>query len=150
MKDFWIIGIMLALIVLVGCTSTSENKATGNFVGNTDDGTVTNDNSDKLTIYFFWGNGCPHCAEEKQFLEKIEEKYPELNIKSFEVYQHSENRDLLQELAQAYNTTFQGVPVTFIGEKHWVGFSEQMGTEMEEKAQDCLENDCMNPGDKLE
>jgi thiol-disulfide isomerase/thioredoxin len=27
-------------------------------------------------VYFFWGDGCPHCEEEKQFLNEMKKKYP--------------------------------------------------------------------------
>ena len=29
----------------------------------------------KINIYFFWGNGCPHCEEEMEFFESIEKEY---------------------------------------------------------------------------
>ncbi|KKT07630.1 MAG: putative membrane protein, partial [Candidatus Nomurabacteria bacterium GW2011_GWB1_43_19] len=32
--------------------------------------------ADPINIYFFWGEGCPHCEKEKPFLETLEEKYP--------------------------------------------------------------------------
>ena len=30
---------------------------------------------DKVNIYLFYGDGCPHCAKEEKFLDRIEEKY---------------------------------------------------------------------------
>jgi len=51
--------------------------------------------SNGVNIYFFWGEGCPHCEDEKQFLEKLEKKYPEIKVNDFEVWNNSENRKLL-------------------------------------------------------
>jgi len=31
-----------------------------------------------VEIYFFWGEGCPYCAQESEFLDKMEDKYPTL------------------------------------------------------------------------
>ena len=28
-----------------------------------------------VKLYFFHGDGCPHCAEEEEYLEELEEKY---------------------------------------------------------------------------
>jgi len=53
-----------------------------------------------VNIYFFWGEGCPHCAKEKPFLEKLEEKYPEVKVYDFEVWKNSENRQLLIEVGK--------------------------------------------------
>ena len=54
----------------------------------------------EANIYFFWGDGCPHCAKEKPFLEKLEEKYPEVKVYDFEVWKNSENRQLLIEVGK--------------------------------------------------
>ena len=47
------------------------------------------------TMYFFYGEGCPHCAKEKEFLNEMEVKYPNLEIKRYEVYNNSENKNLM-------------------------------------------------------
>lgn len=79
-------------------------------------------------IIFFWGDGCPHCAKEKLFLEKIEEKYPEIEIKRYEVYKNSENQKLLQEFVQKYDIQRPGVPLTFIGDKYVLGYRDDQTT----------------------
>ena len=33
------------------------------------------DAKEKVKLYFFHGDGCPHCAEEDKFLEKLEKEY---------------------------------------------------------------------------
>lgn len=105
----------------------------------------------KVEIYFFWGQGCPHCAEEKPFLEKLKQKYPQLEVKAFEVYYNKENQDLFQKVASAYNTQVEGVPTTFIGKDFVVGFGseETTGKEIEKLIQNCLSNSCPSPGEIL-
>ena len=31
--------------------------------------------NDKINLYFFWGDGCPHCEELFSFLESIQNEY---------------------------------------------------------------------------
>ncbi len=108
------------------------------------------DPSSEVTVYFFWGDGCPHCAAEKPFLEEMQQKYPEIEIKMFETWKNPDNAKLFSDVAKAYGTTAQGVPTTFIDDKVWVGYADYMGDEMESKIKYCLENNCINPEDVLE
>lgn len=76
----------------------------------------------KICLYFFWGQGCPHCAEEKPFLEELKKKYPNLEIYDFEVYYHPENVEFWKQVCERYNTRPSGVPMTFVGNKAFIGF----------------------------
>lgn len=106
----------------------------------------------KIEIDFFWRIGCPHCAAEEVFLEKMTQKYPEIEIKSFEISSSAENITLLQKLSRIYNTKLAGVPVTFIGEKAIVGFLNETttGAAIEAEIKKCLSEKCINPLDKIE
>lgn len=105
----------------------------------------------KVEVYFFWGQGCPHCAAEKPFLEKLKQKYPQIEVKSFEVYYNQENQALFQKVAKAYNTEVEGVPTTFIGKDFVVGFGEEetTGREIENLIKYCLSNPCPSPSEVL-
>ena len=107
--------------------------------------------TEKVEIYFFWGQGCPHCAQEKPFLEELKQKYPQLEVKEFEVYFSRENQELFQKVAQAYNTQPVGVPMTFIGKDYVIGFGtkETTGKEIESLIQKCLQTSCPSPGEIL-
>ena len=98
----------------------------------------------QVNIYFFWGENCPHCALEKQFLEELEEKYPEVEIHDFEIWDRSENRKLLIEVEKKLNTNIPGVPFIVIGEGHICGWlnEETTGARIEEAVQCVLENGC--------
>ncbi|MDI6826608.1 MAG: hypothetical protein QMD36_05520 [Candidatus Aenigmarchaeota archaeon] len=78
-----------------------------------------------VCLYIFYGKTCPHCGEERAFLQGLKTKYSQLEIHEFEVYYNKANRDLFNEIAKAYHiTTSSGVPMTFIGEKAFIGFVE--------------------------
>jgi thiol-disulfide isomerase/thioredoxin len=75
-----------------------------------------------LPVYFFWGEGCPHCEEEKVVLEKWEEQYA-IRVYSLEVWNNRDNAALLQQAANALQTNVGGVPFTVIGDQPFTGFS---------------------------
>ncbi|MEM7816010.1 MAG: hypothetical protein QXN71_02745 [Candidatus Aenigmatarchaeota archaeon] len=103
----------------------------------------------KVKLYFFWGDGCPHCAQEKPFLEELQQKYPEVEVEMFETWHNTENAKLFVRMAEAYGTTAQGVPTTFIGDRYWVGYADYMGSEIESYVRHCIENGCQDPGERL-
>ena len=51
-----------------------------------------------VTVYFFWGDGCPHCAAEKPFLEKLSQQAA-IEVRAFEVWNSPQNRDLFYKVA---------------------------------------------------
>ncbi len=104
----------------------------------------------KATVYYFWGEGCPYCVVQKEFLDEMLDKYPDLEVKSFETWQNRANAQILQDMAQAYGTRAGGVPMTFIGDfEPTVGFTNQMREAMENKIIYCLKEGCPDPGDKI-
>lgn len=95
----------------------------------------------KVEINFFYSAICPHCAEEKEFLTELEKKYPEVEIKEYEVFYNRDNQNLLNEFYEKYNVP-QGergyVPVTFTPTKYFIGFNQQLGSEIENCIKACL------------
>lgn len=82
-------------------------------------------NKDKINIYFFWGDGCPHCEKEFEFFDSIEDEYGDYFVlNTFEVWHNKENEKLLNQFANAMGDEVSGVPYTIIGEKTFSGFSE--------------------------
>jgi thiol-disulfide isomerase/thioredoxin len=58
--------------------------------------------ADHPILYFFWGQGCPHCEKEKEFLTKLPQHYPELEMCWFETWKHPDVTKLADALRQAY------------------------------------------------
>ena len=101
-----------------------------------------------LTIYFFWGRGCPYCEQQKIFLDEIKEKYPQINIESYEVWYNRDNAEIMQEMAERFGITATGVPITFIGEDYWIGFSQAIANDMREVIEDCV-RECLIDEERL-
>ena len=70
-----------------------------------------------VTVYFFRGDGCPHCAAEAIFLEKLQPEFPSLTVRDFEIWYNAKNAALAGTVAQAMGVRSGGVPLTFIGER---------------------------------
>lgn len=102
-----------------------------------------------ITIYYFWGQGCPHCKEEKPFLEEMKAKYRGLQVRDFEVWYNKENALLLEKVAKAYSLKTVGVPVTFIGDEAFVGFTVRSKSDLENAIKSCFSRQCINPMDKI-
>jgi len=102
----------------------------------------------KVEIYFFYSAICPHCAEEEKFLKELEKKYPEIEIKRYEVFYQTENQKILRDFYEKYKVSEkeQGfVPVTFTPTKYFVGFNEQIGAEIESCLKECLRGEKSAP-----
>jgi thiol-disulfide isomerase/thioredoxin len=107
---------------------------------------TTQETAVQVPVYFFWGDGCPHCSTQKPFMEELERRYPEMVFKSYEVWYVDENRQIFFDMAAAAGFEPQSVPTTFIGEQVWTGFYEGMKRELEAAIVTCIETSCPDPG----
>jgi thiol-disulfide isomerase/thioredoxin len=128
-----VLGILVA-VLLAGCsqeTALTENADTGSVV-----------------LYFFWGDGCPHCAAAKPVLEELNGKFPDLNIRAYEVWYIKKNQDLYLKMAEAYKVPEEGrgVPVLYLNNRYWVGWADSVAREIEADIQACLEEGCADAG----
>lgn len=97
---------------------------------------------DKKQIYFFYGDGCPHCADEKPFLEQIQINYSDIKVNYYEVWYNQENAAFFKEKMSEYGMKPTGVPTTILDDKVWVGFSDTIQDEISEKAAFCSNVGC--------
>ena len=92
-------------------------------------------------INFFYSAICPHCAKEEEFLKELKNQYPEIEIKEYEVISSQENQKILNEFYEKYQVPQKErgwVPVTFTPTKYFIGFTEQIGAEIESCIKECL------------
>ncbi len=82
-------------------------------------------------LVLFWGDGCPHCADEKAWLETAAEQYPGLRITMYEVWYDESNQQVLLDAAARLGFEPSGVPVTIVGDRYWIGWSESLRPEIE-------------------
>ncbi|KPJ57344.1 hypothetical protein AMJ49_01985 [Parcubacteria bacterium DG_74_2] len=104
--------------------------------------------SEKIQIHFFYSAICPTCAKEKEFLEELKGKYPEIEITEYELFYNPENKKILSEFYEKYDVPEREkgwVPVTFTPTKYFVGFNEQIATEIENCIKECLIGEIPTP-----
>ena len=100
-------------------------------------------------LYFFWGDGCPHCAKEEIYLDIAKRKYPQLEVKAYEVWHNQSNAVFLSRMLAAAGIKSTGVPVTFIHTEVFVGFNDRTAQEIENNIQYCIQNKktCVDPSE---
>lgn len=117
-----VLALLLAMIVSMlafGLTASPVQASTvsGDEIPVQPDGTGIN-------IYFFWGDGCPHCEDQWAFFnDTLLPAYPGITILDFETWKDTGNQKYYREMADAYGVDAEYVPATFIGDFQVVGFS---------------------------
>lgn len=81
-----------------------------------------------IDLYFFWSTGCPHCEQQKPFLEKLEKKYPLLKVHYLEVWNNQRNRQLMINFGNKLNANVSGVPFTVIEDQYVNGWLDENHT----------------------
>jgi len=97
-----------------------------------------------IAIDFFYSSVCPHCKAEKEFLIILKEKYPQLEINQYEVTGSRENQETLKNFYQQHNVPASErgyVPVTFTPSDYFIGFSEQIGKDIENCLVKCMDGE---------
>lgn len=99
----------------------------------------------EVSVTLFWGDGCPHCAEEEKYLDTLKQELGDnLNITKYEVWNNKENNELLTKVRNALNDDNDGVPFLVIGNKHFTGYTEDMSKEIKKAIFDNLKQNYLN------
>ena len=99
----------------------------------------------EVNVYFFSGDGCPHCAAEEEFFEYLKNNtYLDFKVINYEIWKNPKNAKMLGDLAKRMDWNIRGVPFTVIGDKTFSGFgsAETTGKEIQNSIQECAKNNC--------
>jgi glutaredoxin len=97
----------------------------------------------QINAYFFWGDGCPHCEKEKDFLDYMATKYRALKINDFEIYNNGSNSKILKQSAGLLGARVDGVPALIIGDQFFIGYAEfTTPIQIENRIKECLMMEC--------
>lgn len=77
-----------------------------------------------VNIHLFYGEGCPHCAAEEEFLEEYLKDKPNVKLYTYEVWDSAENQKLMAEVQKQMGTSGSGVPYTIIGKRTLIGYAD--------------------------
>lgn len=113
--------------------------------------TGQNNTAENVTLYYFWQTNCPHCKEIEPFIGTLETKYPQLDLKRFEVRENRENSQLFYETAEAYGKQAKITPTVFVGDYMIEGYNGWITEQRIDSAIiNCTEKKCSSPGQKLQ
>jgi len=85
-----------------------------------------NAQEEPICIVYFYGIGCPHCAEVSPYLDDLEEKYGDkIDIYRLEIYHNTENYKIYNNFCGIVNLELEerGVPFIAISDKYFMGTS---------------------------
>lgn len=115
------------------------------YVDKVSDITNADIDNNKINLYLFHGAECPHCAEEREWLEKITDEYKDyVNIYTYEVWHDKDNSNLMKEVKEKFEVSRDAVPLTIIGEKYYIGFSDTISSQMENTIKEYIEIETNN------
>ncbi len=132
MKKFKLyLAIIMCLLMIPFTVFADEADTDSKDEATTEEKDTKSEDSKKVKIYFFRGEGCPHCAEAEEFFDSIKDEYGEYyKIVDYETWYNTENADLLQKVGEARGEEISGVPYILIGNKSWSGYSSDMNDEI--------------------
>ena len=85
----------------------------------------------KLNVYFFYGEGCPHCEELINYLNTLPEEYDDyFDLYTMEVWYDEENSKLMEEVLSKLNQEPSGVPCLIVEDQIFFGYSNKIGKEI--------------------
>ena len=102
--------------------------------------------STPVYIYLFWGEGCPHCAQAKPFLESLANQSDQIIVRSYEIYYTPGNQEIFAAVCSTIGIEPRYVPTIIIGNRYWEGYSEQIAYEIQNVVAACLQTGCSDAG----
>ena len=131
-NKYYIVATLVAMIGLIFVGTLSQKEQQHEEGATVVTGLYTGEEISDEALYLFYSPTCPHCREEKKFLEKIEREYPDLVMYQYDVALRG-NQALMKQLAQMHDAEdlLGGVPLTFVGEHHFIGFDKESTTGVE-------------------
>ena len=100
-----------------------------------------------LNIYLFYGDGCPHCAEEEEWFKTYLDKNKNIKIHRYEVWYNKDNQEKYSKVHEILNDKSNGIPYLIIGETVISGFDKELTPERIKNAVEYYSN--INYKDKV-
>lgn len=118
MKKLYVVLFFVSLFFLPFCVSAKE-----------------------VTVNLFYGQECPHCESEQQYLAKLKKQYGDnVRIKKYEVWHNKSNSDLLAKVRKKLNNDDRGVPYTVIGTTDMTGFNDNIASDIKKLVQENMKS----------
>lgn len=119
---------ILAIIAMMGLTHPSQAYAL--------------ETKNTVNLYLFYGEGCPHCAQEMRALEPYIAEQDNITYSKFEIYYNPINQKLMKQVGEKLKIDASGVPLTIVGDEAFIGYSTTTGAEIRDRLGYCSTNAC--------
>lgn len=119
-----LLSLLLVLVLVAGPGTASAAVVTAADGPGTDAG-------NEVTLDYFFGEGCPFCDLQAEYLDELAVRHPELTIRRFEVWSDAANQQVMTQTLRARGVEPTGVPATVLGERVWVGFNDQIAGQID-------------------
>ena len=77
--------------------------------------------SGNVTVYFFYGEECPHCHTIMPFLENLSKKYPQVTFTWYETWHNQTNEDAFVTINKQLGIKGVAVPEVVTGTTALIG-----------------------------
>ena len=125
----YLFALMIAFTFILNTAFAKEDK----------DSKDVKDNKEKVTLYLFRQTGCPHCADEMQYLDaNYKDIKSKFNIVVYDVLE-ANNKDLVLDVTKALGIDYEGAPFNVIGKQHFTGYADSISTMFDEFMNDAYD-----------
>ena len=100
MKHLLFLVFLISVLLTAGCMSEDKTNAAAG--------------PDNVTVYFFYGEECPHCHNVIPFIQNLSTKYPEVDFVILETWHNETNNALFTSLNQKLGLQKSGVPEVIV------------------------------------
>ncbi len=78
---------------------------------------------EQVEIHLFYGDDCPFCKKEMNYLKKLSQKYDNIIISQYEISGSSKKVKLYNKVRKALDIDKTYIPLTIVGTNHYIGFN---------------------------
>lgn len=103
----------LVLVVVLGCTAAFSAGLlnTGSGVPVSSTGLA----SGNVSVYFFYGEECPHCHTVMPLVINLSQKYPNVEFHILEIWHNQKNYGIYSEINAKLKNSYGGIPEAIVG-----------------------------------
>ena len=112
--------VLLLAVAIIGCAAIFGGQILQSIQSASQQGT----GSDRVTVYYFYGEECPHCHNVTPFITSQREKYPDADFQILETWHNTTNNKLLILLNHKLGRQDFGVPEVIVGNTSLLGEDE--------------------------
>ena len=79
--------------------------------------------NEKVNVYLFYGDGCPHCSALEEYLDENYSNDKDVKVYKYEVWNDVTNQELWKKVEDVTGEEAKGVPYFVIGKEVMQGYS---------------------------